>query len=89
MATATLAQTGVPAVFEDKYCSGCHAIDQKLVGPAMKDVAAKYRAQKDARTYLAEKIKKGGVGVWGNIPMPAADVSDPEIKTLLDWIMTL
>lgn len=84
---ALLAQTVIPSVFEDKYCSGCHALDKKLVGPAIKAVATKYRGQSDARTYLAGKIRNGGVGVWGSIPMPAAELTDAELKLLLDWIV--
>ena len=49
----------------------CHAVDRKLVGPSYKDVAAKYAGQKDAAATLAEKIMKGGAGVWGPVPMPA------------------
>ncbi|HTO46981.1 MAG TPA: c-type cytochrome, partial [Burkholderiales bacterium] len=61
-----------------KYaCLSCHAVDKKLVGPAYKDVAAKYRGQAGAEKMLVEKVKKGGVGVWGQIPMPPnATVSD-------------
>ena len=83
------AQPAPPEVFEAKYCSGCHAVDKKMVGPSMKDVAKKYRDQKDAATYLAEKIKKGGTGVWGSVPMPPADVTEAEIKSLVEWIVKL
>jgi cytochrome c len=71
-------------------CVACHAIDKKMVGPAYKDVAAKYRGQKDAEAKLVEKVKKGGVGVWGQVPMPPnTNVSDADVKTLVHWILSL
>ena len=67
----------------------CHAIDKKLVGPAYKDVAAKYAGQKDAVDKLAEKVLKGGSGVWGAVPMPAnPQVNEAEAKQLVAWILT-
>ena len=71
-----------------KGCLACHAIDKKLVGPAYKDVAAKYAGDKTAAAKLAEKIQKGGVGVWGQIPMPANNVTPDEAKTLADWVLS-
>ncbi|MDH5539494.1 MAG: c-type cytochrome [Rhizobacter sp.] len=71
-----------------KNCMACHATDKKLVGPAYKDVAAKYAGQADAVGKLAEKIVKGGSGVWGPVPMPAnAQVSEAEAKTLAAWVL--
>lgn len=71
-----------------KNCMACHAADKKLVGPAYKDVAAKYAGQKDAVDKLALKIVKGGSGVWGPIPMPAnTQVSEAEAKKLAAWVM--
>ena len=73
-----------------KSCMACHANDKKLVGPAYKDVAAKYAGQKDAVAKLAEKIQKGGSGDWGPIPMPANPaVSADEAKQLATWVMTI
>jgi cytochrome c len=73
-----------------KNCLACHATDKKLVGPAYKDVAAKYAGQKDAVDKLAEKVVKGGTGVWGQIPMPAnTQVSPAEAKQLVQWILTI
>jgi cytochrome c len=75
---------------QKKNCLACHAIDKKVLGPAYKDVAAKYAGQKDAVDKLAAKILKGGAGVWGNVPMPAnPQVSDAEAKPLVQWILTL
>ncbi len=72
-----------------KGCLACHAPDKKILGPAYKDVAAKYAGQKDAAAKLATKIQKGGVGTWGQIPMPANAVSDAEAKQLAEWVLTV
>ena len=71
-------------------CLNCHNVDTKLVGPSLKDIAAKYADQADASTYLADKIVKGSNGVWGPIPMPPnANVSPENAKVLADFILTL
>lgn len=71
-------------------CLNCHNVDTKLVGPSLKDVAAKYASQADASAYLADKILKGSSGVWGTIPMPPnANVSPENAKALADFILTL
>ena len=71
-----------------KNCLACHAVDQKLVGPAYKDVAAKYANDKDAEARLAKKIREGGSGVWGVVPMPAnPQVSADEAKALAKWVL--
>jgi cytochrome c len=73
-----------------KNCMACHQVDKKLVGPAYKDVAGKYAAQKDAADKLAEKIQKGGQGVWGPVPMPAnPQVNAAEAKQLAAWVLSL
>ena len=73
---------------QKKNCMACHAIDKKVIGPAYKDVAAKYAGQKDAADKLAQKILKGGSGVWGAVPMPAnPQVNDAEAKTLAAWVL--
>ena len=73
-----------------KNCMACHAIDKKLVGPAYKDVAAKYAGQAGAVDKLAAKIQKGGAGVWGPVPMPAnTQVNEAEAKQLAAWVLTL
>ncbi|TAH44944.1 MAG: c-type cytochrome [Betaproteobacteria bacterium] len=72
-----------------KNCLACHAVDKKLVGPSYKDVAAKYAGQKDAAATLATKIQKGGVGVWGQVPMPPnPQVNDADAKTLAEWVLS-
>ena len=71
-------------------CTACHSMDKKLIGPAYKDVAAKYRGKKGAEAELAKKVKAGSKGVWGDIPMtPNAHVKDEDIKTLVQWILSL
>lgn len=73
---------------KQKNCLACHAIDKKLVGPSYKDVAAKYKADKNAQAVLAKKIREGGVGAWGQVPMPAnPQVSEPEAVTLAKWVL--
>lgn len=73
-----------------KNCLACHALDKKLVGPAYKDVAAKYANDKDAVAKLAKKIREGGVGVWGQVPMPAnPQVNEAEALSLAKWVLTI
>lgn len=78
-----------PKLAEKKNCLACHAIKEKVLGPALRDVAAKYAGQADAAAMLAEKIQKGGVGAWGQVPMPANDVTAAEAKTLAQWVLSL
>jgi cytochrome c len=74
-----------------KYaCLSCHAADKKLVGPSYKDVAAKYRGQAGAEKALAEKVKKGGQGVWGPIPMPPnASVPDGDLNAMVKYVLSV
>jgi len=77
------------ALAKAKNCMSCHAIDKKLVGPAYKDVAAKYAKDKGSVDLLAAKIMKGGSGVWGPVPMPAnPQVNEAEAKKLAAWVLT-
>lgn len=76
------------ALATSKNCMACHAVDKKLVGPAFKDVAAKYKSDKTAADKLATKVIKGGSGAWGAVPMPAnPQVNDAEAKKLVAWIL--
>lgn len=78
------------ALAKKNDCLGCHAAGVKLVGPAYKDVAAKYAGNPDAASILAVNIRNGGVGKWGDLPMPAqTKLSDTDIKQLSDWILSL
>ena len=73
---------------QKKGCMACHQLQTKVVGPAYKDVAAKYAKDKDAAKKLAEKVIKGGSGVWGPVPMPAnTQVSAAEAKDLAQWVL--
>ena len=93
IATALAAAASLPAFANEdlakkKNCMACHAIDKKLVGPSYKDVAKKYAGNAKAEAMLAEKVKKGGVGTWGQVPMPPnANVKDEDVKTLVHWIL--
>ncbi len=78
-----------PALAASRNCMACHAVDRKLVGPAFKDVAKKYAGQKDVADKLASKIRQGGSGVWGAVPMPAnTQVTEAEAKKLAAWILS-
>jgi cytochrome c len=79
-----LAEDG-DALYKTKGCTVCHAVDSKLVGPSYKDVAAKYAGQADAIDVLAAKIKNGGSGNWGQIPMPPNAVTEEEATALAKW----
>ncbi|WP_426105108.1 c-type cytochrome [Massilia sp. TSP1-1-2] len=70
-----------------KNCMGCHAIDKKVIGPAYRDVAAKYKGQKDAEAKLVASITKGSTGVWGPMAMPPNAVSPAEAATLAKWVL--
>jgi cytochrome c len=95
MIMAAMAAISAPAMADQalataKNCMACHAADKKLVGPAYKDVAKKYAGDAKAADMLAAKIMKGGVGVWGAIPMPAnAQVNDADAKKLAAWVLSL
>jgi cytochrome c len=71
-------------------CTACHSVDKKVVGPSFKEVANKYRGNAKSEPMLIEKVKKGGVGVWGQVPMPPnASVPDADVKALVKWICAL
>ena len=78
------------ALLNKNACMACHAVDKKLVGPSYKDVANKYRGQSDAADKLAKKIRAGGAGVWGPIPMPPhPHVSEADAKKLATFILNI
>ena len=79
-----------PELAQKKNCLSCHAVEAKRVGPAYKDVAAKYADSKDAVARLSAKVIKGGSGAWGVVPMPAnPQVSEAEARALVQWILSL
>lgn len=86
--TATTVAWANADLAKAKNCMTCHAVDKKLVGPSYQDVAKKYQGQAGAVEQLAKKIRAGGAGVWGPIPMPPhPQVSDAEARQLADWIL--
>lgn len=87
-AAPALANDG-EALFKSKPCVACHAVDNKLVGPALRDVAAKYAGQDGAVELVAGHIKNGVSGIWGPIPMPANQVTDEEATLLAEWVLSL
>ncbi len=79
------------ALAQKSGCLACHSIDKKVLGPAFKDVAAKYKGDKSAEAKMIAKVKAGGSGVWGPMPMPAnsPQVKDEDIKTIVQWILAI
>jgi len=73
---------------KSKNCMACHAVDKKVVGPGFKEVAEKYKGQKDAEAKLVQKVIKGGGGVWGEMPMPPNAVSEKEAQELVRWVLS-
>ena len=71
-------------------CVACHALDKRVVGPSFKEVATKYAGDAGAAERLAAKMRAGGQGVWGNVPMPPnASLSAGDAKILSDWVLSL
>ncbi|MGQ9684687.1 MAG: c-type cytochrome [Thiobacillaceae bacterium] len=96
LAAATVMALSANAAFASKElaqkngCMSCHQEARKVVGPAYKDVAKKYKGDAKAEEHLVHVIKQGGKGVWGNIPMPPQSrVSDDDAKALAKWILSL
>jgi len=90
LAVASLTIEASEQLAKTKNCLACHGIENKVVGPAYKEVAKKYEGQADAVGKLAEKVIKGGGGVWGQVPMPPnSQVSVDEAKQLVQWILSL
>ena len=88
--TTTAAQAQDAAkLAQEKACMACHQIDKKVVGPSYKEVAAKYAGQKDAEAKLAKKVREGGSGVWGQVPMPPnTTVTEKDALVLVKWILS-
>ncbi|MDP8567921.1 c-type cytochrome [Methylophilus aquaticus] len=92
VATASaIAGGGAEALAQKSGCLLCHSVDKKVLGPAYKDVAAKYKGDKTAEAKLIQKVKAGGSGAWGDMPMPpnSPQVKDEDIKTLVQWVLSL
>jgi cytochrome c len=88
-ATASYAADNGAELATKNGCMACHGIDKKILGPAFKDIAKKYQGNADAVALLSKKVKEGGSGVWGPIPMPAngPKVNDADIKILTQWVL--
>jgi len=91
---ASAAQAADPkaaeALAKSSGCLACHTTDKKLIGPSYREIAAKYRNDPQAEAKLVAKVKAGGKGVWGEIPMPPnAHVKDADIRTIVQWILSL
>ena len=90
LGTATAWAAGPEEAMTKAGCFACHQKDKKLVGPSYKDVAAKYKGQADAVAKLTEKVRKGGAGVWGPVPMspnPPDKISDADLKAAIEWVL--
>jgi cytochrome c len=90
VASVAFAQSGEDLLKKNNCTPACHAIDKKVIGPAYKEVANKYRGDSGAAAKLQDKVKKGGAGVWGPVPMPPnTQVSDADIKAMVAYILAL
>jgi cytochrome c551/c552 len=85
-ALATAAATPVRDLLQKNVCLACHQVDTKGVGPSFRDVAARHGARADAKDYLASKIRQGGVGGWGTIPMPAQSITEADLQAIVAWL---
>ena len=86
MAFATTTAPAPSALLDQHACSACHGVDSKLVGPSFKDISTKYANQDDAVGYLVQKIRAGGSGVWGAVPMPPQSIAEADARTIARWI---
>lgn len=75
---------------QQRGCMSCHQVERKVVGPSYRDIAKKYKGDASAEARLVEAVKKGGKGVWGNVPMPPhPQVKDEDIQTIVQWVLSL
>jgi cytochrome c len=87
---AAVTEAEAMSIAQKNGCLACHQLDKKLVGPAWREVGKRYAGQADAEARLLVKVKKGGKDVWGPVPMPPnATVKDADIKTLVQFVLTL
>jgi S-disulfanyl-L-cysteine oxidoreductase SoxD len=85
-ATASAAVKPVSALLQQHACLACHQIDSKVVGPALREVAARYKDRADARDYFADKLRQGSAGVWGSVPMPAQTLPEADLAAIAAWL---
>lgn len=90
MVAGSAAAVDMPAIAKTRACTACHAIDKKGVGPSWMEVSQKYKGDATAEAKLSEKVAKGGVGVWGKMPMPPnPKVTPAEMKELIGFVLGL
>lgn len=78
------------ALAKSNNCLACHSVNNKIIGPAFKDISAKYKGDDGATATLTSRVKNGSAGVWGDMPMPPnAAISDSDVETLVNWILSL
>ncbi len=89
---ASLAEAAIPpglALAQQYACTACHGLDHAVVGPAYQAVAQKYKSDADALSKMMAKVKAGGAGAWGSVPMPAQpQIPDADLKTILSWVLS-
>lgn len=87
--TASADDAAALALAQKNACMSCHGVDKKIVGPAYKEVAKKYAGDKGAKDQLIAKVKAGGKGVWGPVPMPPnPNVKKEDLEKIVDWILS-
>jgi cytochrome c len=86
VAAGVASSAGAMPLLQKNACVACHALDSKLVGPSLRDVAARYKGRADAAAYLAGRIKSGGQGTWGSTPMPPQTISDSDATRVARWL---
>lgn len=90
LAAPSWANEAAAQLAQKNSCTACHAADKKLVGPSWGDIAKKYAGDAGAEARLVAKVKKGGAGVWGPVPMPPnVTVKDADIKTIVQYVLTV
>ena len=92
LALSATAATASEALLSRGGCIGCHRIGENLMGPPLREVAARYRNDPDAATILFDKVREGGEGAWGDIPMPPKSpeqFSDEDLHAVIQWILQL
>lgn len=90
-ANAAIDDKKAQEIMNKSGCAACHAVDKKLVGPAYKEVAKKHKGQKNAAAVLAKKIREGGVGAYGPVPMPPNPkerIGDADLKAIVEWVLS-
>jgi S-disulfanyl-L-cysteine oxidoreductase SoxD len=86
-AAAATADATPAALLHKHNCVACHGIDNRIVGPSLREVSAKYGGTADAQAYLGSKIKSGGSGVWGGASMPPQTIGEADAATIAEWLV--